>query len=173
MMKRFILPLITVLCFYGESLFVEFLPSFSFLDNRIMVPRFLLVVLVMMGIYYFRNVTLIYAAIFGLVFDIYYTGVIGVYLFLFPIAVYAASKMMKVLQINVLALGLAVLVIVALTEALVYGLNILLFDVKMTAGQFLYNRLIPTLILNLIFYLIIFFPLSRWLQNRKKELLSE
>lgn len=80
---------------------------------------------------------------------------------------------MKVLQINVLALGLAVLVIVALTEALVYGLNILLFDVKMTAGQFLYNRLIPTLILNLIFYLIIFFPLSRWLQNRKKELLSE
>ncbi|VEF47472.1 rod shape-determining protein MreD [Bacillus freudenreichii] len=172
-MKRFILPLITIICFYAESLFVEFFPAFSFLGDRIVIPRFLLVVLTMMGIYYFRNVTLIYAAIFGLVFDIYYTGVIGAYLFLLPIAVYAASKMMKVLQINVLTSGLVVLIIIALVEILVYSLNILLFDVNMTTAQFLTNRLIPTLTLNLVIYLVIYFPFSRWLQNRKKEILSE
>ncbi|HBZ09619.1 MAG TPA: rod shape-determining protein MreD [Bacillus bacterium] len=172
-MKRYVLPLITIICFYAESLFVEFFPAISFLDGKIVVPRFLLVVLIMMGIYYFRNVTLIYAAIFGLLFDIYFTGVIGAYLFIFPIAVYAASKMMKVFQINILTSGLAILIIVALAETLIYALNILLFDVKITTTQFLYNRLIPTLILNLIFYLLIFFPLSRWLQNRQKELLSE
>ncbi|GIN22672.1 rod shape-determining protein MreD [Siminovitchia fordii] len=172
-MKRYVLPLITIICFYAESLFVEFFPALSFLDGKIVVPRFLLVVLIMMGIYYFRNVTLIYAAIFGLLFDIYFTGVIGAYLFIFPIAVYAASKMMKVFQINILTSGLAILIIVALAETLIYALNILLFDVKITTTQFLYNRLIPTLILNLIFYLLIFFPLSRWLQNRQKELLSE
>ena len=172
-MKRYVLPLITIICFYAESLFVEFFPAISFLDGKIVVPRFLLVVLIMMGIYYFRNVTLIYAAIFGLLFDIYFTGVIGAYLFIFPIAVYAASKMMKVFQINILTSGLAILIIVALVETLIYALNILLFDVKITTTQFLYNRLIPTLILNLIFYLLIFFPLSRWLQNRQKELLSE
>ncbi len=173
MMKRVVLPLITVLCFYGESIFVELLPIFSFLDNRIVVPRFLLVVLILMAIYYFRNVTLIYAAIFGLLFDIYYTGVIGAYLFLFPIAVYTASKMVKVLQINVLTSGLITMLIVAMTEALVYGLNLLLFDVNVTVSQFIYARLLPTLTLNFIFYLIIFFPFSRWLQNRSKELFSE
>lgn len=172
-MKRFILPLITIICFYAESLFIEFFPAFSFLGDRFVVPRFLLVVLTMMGIYYFRNVTLIYAAIFGLLFDVYYTGVIGAYLFLLPIAVYAASKMMKVLQINVFTSGLVSLIIIAVVETLVYGLNILLFDVKMTAAHFLNNRLIPTLTLNLVFYLLIFFPISRWLQNRKKEILSE
>ncbi len=173
MMKRVVLPLITVLCFYGESIFVELLPIFSFIDNRTVVPRFLLVVLILMAIYYFRNVTLIYAAIFGLLFDIYYTGVIGAYLFLFPIAVYTASKMVKVLQINVLTSGLITMLIVAMTEALVYGLNILLFDVNVTVSQFIYARLLPTLTLNFMFYLIIFFPFSRWLQNRSKELFSE
>lgn len=172
-MKRFVLPLLTIICFYAESLFVEFFPAFSFLEDRIIVPRFLLVVLIVMGIYYFRNVTLIYAAIFGILFDIYFTGVIGAYLFLFPIAVYTASKMMKVLQVNMFTAGLAILVILAMIETLVFGLNILLFDVNMTATRFLNDRLIPTLILNLVFYLLIFYPLSRWLQNRQKELLSE
>lgn len=172
-MKRIILPLITLLSFYSDSIFAEFFPELSFLGDRIAVPRFLLVVLTLMGIYYIRNVTLIYAGILGLMYDVYYTGIIGAYLFLLPISVYIASKIMKMIQNNLFTAGLVVLVNVSLVEFLIYGLNYLLFEVNVTIPQFMDIRLWPTLLLNLIFFLIIVIPFSRWLQKRKKELASD
>ncbi|MFD1705574.1 rod shape-determining protein MreD [Siminovitchia sediminis] len=172
-MKRFILPLVTVVCFYADSLYVEFFPSFSLISDWVVTPRFLLVVLILMGIYYYRNVTLIYAAIFGLLFDIYYTGLIGVYLFLFPISIYIASKMTKVLQINVFTAGLITIVMLSLVEILVYVLNLFLFNVQVATSPFVFDRLLPTLFMNLVFYLLIFFPFTIWLQKRKKEVNDE
>ena len=172
-MKRIILPLVAILSFYGDSLFAEFFPDISFMGDRLAVPRFLLVVLTLMGIYYFRNVTLIYAGILGLMYDVYYTGIIGAYLFLLPISVYAASKMMKIIQTNLLTAGLVVLINLLMVEFLIYGLNVLLFGVKVTVTQFMDARLWPTLLLNIIFFLVIVIPFSRLLQKRKKEILSD
>lgn len=166
-MKKAILPLITMFSFYAESVFASMLP---FIGNRLSVPHFLLVVLTIMGIYYFRDVTLIYAAIFGLLFDIYFTGLIGIYLFLFPIAVYAAAKLMKVFQINILTAGLVTLVNLLLVEFAVYGLYSLIYNTGMPIVMFLDHRLWPTLLLNLVFYAIIIIPFSNWLQKRRKEI---
>lgn len=172
-MKRVLLPLVLFACFYGESLFVDFFSTASLFKDRLVIPHFLLIALTLMGIYLFRNMTIMYAALFGLIFDIYYTGIIGTYLFLFPISVYIASKMIKILHVNILTVGLIVLVNVSLVESLVYGLNILLFNVPVTMMAFLENRLLPSLVVNLIFYFIIFVPYTRWLQHLHKQLLSE
>ena len=77
MMKRIVLPLLLALTFYGESLFADFFPPeiMAFGGERLFVPHFILVILVIMGIYYFRNHALIYAAILGLLFDVYYTEI--------------------------------------------------------------------------------------------------
>lgn len=172
-MKRVFLPLVLLVCFYSESLFVDYFSTASLFKEKLVIPHFLLIGLTLMGIYFFRNTTIMYAALFGLIFDIYYTGIIGAYLFLFPISVYIASKMIKLLHVNVLTAGLIVLVNISLVESLIYGLNILLFNVPVTMMEFLENRLLPTLVLNLIFYFIIFIPYTRWLQNMHKQLLSE
>jgi rod shape-determining protein MreD len=172
-MKRIILPLVLFLCFYGESLFAHFTADSSFFKDMLAIPHFLLASLILTGIYFFRNTALVYAAVFGLIFDIYYTGMIGAYLFLFPIAVYLAAKMKRIVHLNVLTSGLIVLLNIALVEMLIYGLNMLLFNVPVTMAAFLKMRLAPSLSINLIFYILIFFPFTKWLQNRQNQLLSD
>ena len=159
-MKRIVLPFLLALTFYAESLFADFFPPeiMAFGGERLFVPHFILVNLAIMGIYYFRNYALIYAAVMGLLFDVYYTELIGVYLFLFPITVYIASKISKFLQANFFVAAVITLLNVAIVEVLVYILNVLVLQVKMAPSVFYSLRLWPTLALNLVFFIIVFIP---------------
>ncbi|MCR2820539.1 rod shape-determining protein MreD [Lederbergia panacisoli] len=172
-MRRLILPFLLTLCFYFESIFVEFLPTGTLGRDWILVPHFLLVLLIMMGISFFRNRTLIYAAVFGLLFDIYFTEIIGIYMVLFPIAVYISAKLAKTLFSNVFTALFTSILCVSLVETIVYGMNILVLRNSMEINEFAMIRLVPTLILNAVFFLIVYFPFNRFLLNRKKEELSE
>ena len=172
-MKRIVLPLILSICFILESLYVEFFPNGIFGIHKLFVPHFLLIVLIIMGMYYVRNRTILYAFIFGLLFDAFYTGILGVYLFVFPLIVYITSSLMKVLQANVFVSAIVMLVDIAIAEFIVYGLNILILKTTMSTMDFINVRLIPTLILNIVFYIIIFYPLRKCLLHLKKEVLDE
>jgi len=172
-MKRIVLPLILSICFILESLYVEFFPNGIFGIHKLFVPHFLLIVLIIMGMYYVRNRTILYAFIFGLLFDAFYTGILGVYLFVFPLIVYITSSLMKVLQANIFVSAIVMLVDIAIAEFIVYGLNILILKTTMSTMDFINGRLIPTLILNIVFYIIIFYPLRKCLLHLKKEVLDE
>lgn len=172
-MKRAVLPLVLTLCFISESLFVELFPIEAFDGQRIIVPRFLLVLLSLMGIYYIRNKTIIYGALFGFLFDVYYTGVIGVYMSLFPLAVYFTAKLIKIIQVNLVTAGLIALLNITVVEVLVFGLNKLILHVHMSPLEFADLRLWPTLVLNLAFFILICYPTRNWLMRRKKEELDE
>ncbi|MBS4199810.1 rod shape-determining protein MreD [Bacillus sp. FJAT-49732] len=173
MMKRLILPFLLTFCFYCESIFVDFLPPGSFGVDWILVPHFLLILFIMMGINYFRNRTLIYAAVFGLLFDIYFTGVIGIYLVLFPIAVYVSAKLTKLLFSNIFTALIITIMCISLVETIVYGMNIFVLRKSMDLNEFAMIRLVPTLILNAVFFIIVYFPFNKLLLNRKKEELNE
>ncbi|HEY4554430.1 MAG TPA: rod shape-determining protein MreD [Bacillaceae bacterium] len=168
-MRRIILPLVLALAFYSESLFAAFFPPEAFGAERLFIPHFVASLLIFMGIYHFGHRALVYAAIFGLIYDVYYTGIIGVYLFMFPIAVYFAMKLMKVWHTNLLTSGLAAILSLALMESLVYGFQLLVMHVSVTPADFATDRLLPTLILNLAFIILVSFPFSRFLMRRKKE----
>ncbi|MBW8350198.1 rod shape-determining protein MreD [Bacillus sp. IITD106] len=172
-MKRWILPFLLTFTFYFESVFVEFLPEKIFGHVWILVPRFLIILLMIMGMNYFRNRTLIYAAVFGLLFDMYYNEIIGVYLVLFPIAVYISAKLMKYIFSNFFTVFLLSMISLSLVETLIYGMNILVLRKHMDFNEFATIRLVPTLILNAIFFFIIYFPFNRFLMNRKKEEMNE
>ncbi|MCJ7839902.1 rod shape-determining protein MreD [Lederbergia sp. NSJ-179] len=172
-MRRLVLPLLLTVCFYCESVFVELTPPGSFKLDMILVPHFLLILFVVMGILYLRNRTLIYAAVFGLLFDVYFTEIIGVYLFLFPIVVYLASKMAKIFQVNIFTVFFIAVLSVGIVELVVYGMNIFVLQRNMDIQEYLNRRLWPTLILNQIFFLITYFPFKKFLFHCKKEELRE
>ncbi|MBS4217009.1 rod shape-determining protein MreD [Bacillus sp. FJAT-49711] len=172
-MRHLILPFLLTLCFYIESIFVDFLPTGIFGRDWILVPHFLLVLLIIMGISFFRNRTLIYAAVFGLLFDIYFTEIIGIYLVLFPIAVYISAKLAKILFSNVFTALFTSMLCISLVETIVYGMNILVLRKSMDINEFSMIRLVPTLILNIIFFIIVYFPFNKFLLNRKKEEINE
>ncbi|MFK2824526.1 rod shape-determining protein MreD [Bacillus sp. B190/17] len=159
-MKRFYLPLLMVALFYSDSLFAAAFPETAFEGKYMIVPHFFLVGLLFMSIFFDRNTAIKYGFLFGFLFDIFYTGILGAYMFFLPLIVYIVSKLVKVLQNHLFILSFIVLFGVFLLELIMFQLNVLVERTEMDLTQFTSIRLWPTLLLNLIFYLLLAIPLK-------------
>lgn len=164
-MKKFLLPLLFLFLFIFESLFIQFLPGDFLGHNRIFVPRFLFCAVLLLTIFVGRKPGMIYAAILGLVFDIVYIEIIGIYLFLFPFVIYLISKIMHVLQANLIVAFLVTLIGVGLLEFGVFAMDLLIHVTNLDILSFLNLRLYPTLMLNAVFLLIFIYPLKRFMEK--------
>jgi rod shape-determining protein MreD len=166
---RFLPIGIFLLLFIIESLFVELFPV-RFVHDRILVPHFLIAGILLITIYGKKNLGIWYGLIFGLMFDLVYTEVIGIYLFMFPLTAYLVSKLMKILQTNIIIVPFVVLLGIAVLELAVYEMNFLIKITDMAFTQFINQRLIPTLILNFIFIIFMIFPLKKQFEKLTEPL---
>ena len=90
-MIRFIIPLIAVILFFLEPVFSLFSPVSIADVSYTLVPRFVIVYLIFITVYYRRKQAMIYGIILGLLYDMYYIDIIGVYTFLYPVICYLFS----------------------------------------------------------------------------------
>lgn len=164
-MRKFLPPVLFGFLFILESLFVQFLPGNLFGGQVILVPHFLIIAILFFAIYGNKKQAFIYGFIFGLLFDIDFTEILGIYLFFFPFITYIVLKIMKILQVNILTVSFFSLVGVALLEIGVYELNKLIGITTMNFSTFFNIRFIPTLLLNLIFTVIAAYPLKWKFEN--------
>ncbi|MDR7237395.1 rod shape-determining protein MreD [Neobacillus drentensis] len=167
-MRKFILPLLFLFLFILESLFVEFLPAKIFGFERIFVPHFLFTSLLFLTIFVGKKQGIIYAAIFGLLFDIVYVEIIGIYFFLYPFISYLIYKLLQVFQANLITAFLASLLGISLLEVGVYEMNFLIHVTDLDFMGFINLRFYPTLLLNAAITLIAAYPL-KWLFEKHLE----
>lgn len=160
-MKKFILPLFFLFLFILESLFVQFLPARIFGRNYVLVPHFLFAAILFLTIFVGRKQGIIYAFIFGLMFDIVYIEIIGIYLFLYPFISYIVAKIMRIFQTNLIIAFLVTLVGISLLELGVYEMDYIIHVTSLNFMSFINMRLYPTLLLNAAFIIIAGYPLKR------------
>ncbi len=172
-MRRVLLPVLFTGCFIFESIFIELMPAKFFNGQHILVPHMLMIAILFLTIYGSRNLGILYGFIFGMLFDVVYTEVIGIYLCMLPLIAYLISKIMKVLQTNVIIVSIVTLFGIALLEIGVYEMNFLIHKTTMGFSSFLGNRLMPTLILNLIFVILVAYPFKRQFENLAEQLRNE
>ncbi|WP_227396740.1 rod shape-determining protein MreD [Jeotgalibacillus aurantiacus] len=168
-MRRFLLPFLAIVIFYSESIFATFSPVEMFGDTRFLVPRFLFIFLIFLSIYYQRNAGYIYGFVFGFMYDVFFTGVIGVYMFLFPALIYAARFILRYINQNAVVTGLIGLFLMAALEFLVYQFNLLIGVAGIDFQTFLNQRLYSTLLFNALFILIAAYPLKMWMTALRKS----
>lgn len=171
-MSKYVLPLLLAILFILENLYVSNVSPTILGDNAILIPHFLFFGLLFITLYYDQKKALLYGVIFGLIYDIVYIEIIGIYLAAFPLFIYLISQAMKVLYANLFIRSILVLIWTAALEYLVYGLNILFGFTTMDNSYFINHRLFPTLLLNALFILIFAYPFStllRTLSEKKEE----
>ena len=167
-MKHVVLPFTFILFFYLESVFVNLLPSTMMAEGRMIQPHFLLVLFLITTAFYSRNKTLLYGFLFGLLFDIYYTGILGIYLVLFPISIYTMNKLLRILNANLFTISICILLLITGNEFLEYTFALIVYQVVTDVNFFMKSQLVPTLIANFIFLLIAYFPLKHWLVKNRE-----
>lgn len=172
-MRTFLLPVLFTACFIFESIFLELTPAKYYTHDNIFVPHLLIIALIFLTIYGSRNFGLVYSFIFGLLYDVIYIEIIGVYMAIFPIVSYLISKIMKVLQNNLLIMTIVTLIGIALLEVGVYYMNFLIHQTGMNFSTFLNDRLLPTIILNLVLTIIFAYPLKRHFEKLADQLRND
>ena len=172
-MRKAFLPIIISLCFLFESVFVELLPAELFKSSSILVPHFLMVAIIFVTVYISQKHGIMYGFIFGILFDIVYTEIIGIYLFMFPLVAYITSWIMRILQTNIILVSFVAILGVGFLELGVYEMNFLIGRTDMIFASFMDIRLVPTLILNLIFIILVSYPLRKYLDLYAEALRNE
>ena len=147
-MIRSVIPLIAVLLFFLEPIFSLFSPISFGEGIYILVPRFVIIYLIFVAVYYSQKQAIIYGIVFGLLYDMFYIDIIGLYAFLYPVICYIASVIIHQVHKHIVTVMFLSLVLVGLLEVLSYSFASLIAITSMEPNQFLTMRLIPTIIAN-------------------------
>ncbi|GAB3050230.1 rod shape-determining protein MreD [Virgibacillus ainsalahensis] len=158
-MKRLYLPLILFLFLLLEGVALELLPSGLVMGDFIFVPHWVLIFLVFLAIYYDMEATyfsVLYALVFGLLIDVVYTGILGVYMFSYALVVYIIHGLRRMFHGNIfvaILLGVAGIVLADIFINIIYtvvGVSDILWK------DYMMYRLLPTMLANLLFLLILY-----------------
>ncbi|MDF2606725.1 MAG: mreD [Bacillales bacterium] len=154
-MRKLILPIFLSIIFISESIFVELFADDNVLNKIIYAPHFLLISLCLSALFINRNLSLIYSFVFGFIYDIFYTDILGIYSFLFTLIVYLFSLLMKALNSHLIVVTIVSLTGIIILEVLVYGILIIFKDTSMIFSIFIKYRVFPTILLNFCFMLFL------------------
>ncbi|WP_042475030.1 rod shape-determining protein MreD [Bacillus ndiopicus] len=151
MFIRLLIPTIAVLLFLFEPLLAMFSPIVIGEQIVFLVPRFLILYLIFIAIYYNRKRAVLYGLFFGLLYDVFYIDIIGLYSFLYPLLCFIAGWSVKYIHQHLVITTVLAVMLVASMEIALYEFFFLINFTPMTFQMFLNNRLIPTIMANLIF----------------------
>ncbi|KGR83416.1 rod shape-determining protein MreD [Lysinibacillus odysseyi] len=154
-MVRYLIPFVAVLLFLLEPEFAKFSPIYFDDYTAYLVPRFLILYLIFISIYYNRKRAVIYGLIFGLLYDVFYIDIIGLYSVLYPLVCFIAGWSIKFIHQHLLITTVLAVLLVAGMEVLLYEFFLLIDFTAMPFMEFLNGRLLPTIGANLLFLLML------------------
>lgn len=155
MLARILIPFVAVILFLMESEFALFSPIALGKEMYILVPRFTILYLIFLAIYYNRNRAMLYGLIFGLLFDVFYINIIGLYTVLYPLLCFIAGWSAKRIHTHLVFSTVLAILLMGLLEFALYEFFFLIDFTSMPRNVFLFNRLIPTILANSLFLLML------------------
>ncbi|MDN3955512.1 rod shape-determining protein MreD [Sporolactobacillus laevolacticus] len=129
------------------------------------VPEFVLVALLMVAFFGSISWGLKYAVLFGFLIDIVYSSVLGVYAFSLAVAVYCAQIISRWVNMNAAMTMLLVVAGVCIMQCEVYVIYLMIGLTDQQPAFFFQWNLIPTVLLNVLFAAIIYYPFRRYLER--------
>lgn len=163
-MKRLLLVPILFVIMATEGVAVELLPSALKFSDFQMIPHWLLLFLLVVTMYLDTEdsfLAIIFGVIFGLMTDIIYTGILGIYMFMIPFALYIAKLLFRMLQTNFIMCLLVTAISLVIVEFGIYFIYSFLGIASISPTPFMLERLLPTVLANLVFMMIIFLPVKK------------
>lgn len=154
-MIRFLIPFVAIALFLLEPEFALFSPISWGDETLFLVPRFLILYLIFISIYYSRKRAVIYGLIFGLLYDVFFIDIIGLYSFLYPLVCFLAGSTVKIIHQHLSITTILSLILVALMELVLYYFFLFIHFTTIPFTDFLSNRLLPTMIANLLFLVML------------------
>ena len=160
--KQNLLPVFLMLF---AVLFDGFLTSYgaSSLETSIglFIPRTVLLMIIILTFYYPEKFMYGNVALIGFIMDAYYLGFVGVYMATFILAVTLVATLKGIIRPNVLSYTLSSILVLTVSEILIFGIMRILGITSMDFQFFIVSRLSATLLFNGLIMLIFSFFVER------------
>lgn len=154
-------PLILLIALLFDGISASIFSTQLYTSTSDMIPRLTVICIVLFSFYIDRKYMILFGILFGLLYDSYYVGILGLYASLFPIIIYLSDKMRKILNPNLLVLVMVLIIHLSLIETALYGFYSVIDVTTIDMSAFLANRLGPTLLLNTVLLLVLYYPLKK------------
>lgn len=175
-MRRLFIPLVLFLFLILEGVAISLLPERLLISQYLIVPHWVLVGLILISIFYDSYETMyavIYAAIFGLLIDIVYTDLIGVYMFGYSISVYLVHLLKKLFVENLLLTIVIAIIALIFVELFIVFAYTITDSINLSVQSLMIDRIIPTTIANLIFLIVLYPLVTKTLIKWRKKYISD
>ncbi|MBO6325723.1 rod shape-determining protein MreD [Enterococcus gallinarum] len=130
-------------------------------DNYIASAHLLLIAFLCSARYLPKNYLIITALIIGCLYDLYYIGIIGIYAVAFPMIVWIMYILNKTLYQNIFTMFFGMIIFVTGLEMVTLGIQLLFKIATVNTSFFVSRFLAPTLLLNIILFVILFIPFMK------------
>jgi len=174
-MKRIYLPLILLLFVVVEGVALDLLPMQLLSTKALLVPHWVLIILIFIVIFYDLEDTyysIIYGIIFGLLIDVVYTGVLGIYMFSYGFVIYLIHELRKLVHTNFYAVTIIGIIGIILADVFIHTIYTMIGYADVLWDEYIMLRLVPTVLANLIILIILYPFLKKRLINWGSELSS-
>lgn len=134
----------------------------SYSENPTVWRANLLLIFILFSARYLSKTYLIWVALgIGVIFDLYYLGLIGIYAVILPLIVWIIFTLKKFLFENLLNLFFGMIIFITLFESMNVSLQLMFNLITVNPLYFITNLLGPTLLLNMILFFISFYPAKK------------
>ncbi|GEL77454.1 rod shape-determining protein MreD [Tenuibacillus multivorans] len=158
-MRSLYLPLISFILLVLESVAVGFLPETIMASDLYYIPHWILVFSLLVLLFYDQEHTyhgIVNGVIFGFLFELVYTDLLGIYMLAYGIVLYLIHLLIKVLQQNFAVTLLLATISIIVAELILYALYLMVGQIDLAVTEFIRLRLIPTVLSNILFLLVIY-----------------
>ncbi|GAK03199.1 rod shape-determining protein MreD [Geomicrobium sp. JCM 19037] len=168
---RYILPVIVAFLFIIEGTWFQVFFPASFDQDLYWMPRFAFVAIVFISIYRGAVHGLFFGIITGFFHDVVYSYIIGIYMFSYGLLGYMAGFNFSAVKSRPIVVLLIMLVGLAGLETLIYFMYTWTGVAFVGFEEFATTRLMPSLLLNGAFGIVILFPMRKifqWIEERER-----
>ncbi|CAM3824039.1 rod shape-determining protein MreD [Alkalicoccus chagannorensis] len=160
-MSRYIIPVLLFILFVMEGTVFQIFAPGRGADSWQLIPRFMLIGILFVGIFRGRSHSIFYAVLFGALYDIVYAPVLGVNTFGFGFAAYLFSISNSFIKRRPMLIVLLITAGVILVEYYMYGLMLLLGLTEQPHQELFQQRFLPSFIMNAAVAAAVVYPV-RW-----------
>lgn len=102
-----------------------------------------------------------FAIAVGAISDLYYSGILGLFLFLYPLMIWLTRLLAHSFKPSFLTSILIFFIVLTAFEAFNYVAYVLVGVITTSLTDFIVYDLAPTLALNLVYFVLLYWPISR------------
>ncbi|MDR0921671.1 MAG: rod shape-determining protein MreD [Lactobacillales bacterium] len=130
-------------------------------DNYYPIVNLLIMAFMVATVHLSRRYLMISALVIGLIFDSYYLGILGINLVVLPLIVYWMTRYKELINTNVITQFFTMIIVVTAYEVFTTLLQAIFQLASVDFITFITQLLGPTLLINMVCFLLIIYPLRK------------